>query len=69
MNHPMVEEIMWTGYPASMQEVEADHPVEDMFGDEILNERYFVFKNGDVVLEINLGHYAVQELGADEIEA
>jgi hypothetical protein len=70
MNDPIVEQIERTGYPIDLQEVTEDHPVEDMFGDEIMNNNiYFIFKNGDVVLAENFGHYAIQNLGAEELEA
>lgn len=37
----------------------ADHPIEDVFGDEICsNDVYFVFGN-DVVLEENLKTYLI----------
>ena len=69
-DHPMIEQVERTGYPTYLQQIENDTPVEDMFGDEIQqNDLYFVFKNGDVVLSQNLGHYAIQHLGADELEA
>ncbi|WP_338749852.1 YqaI family protein [Bacillus sp. FJAT-52991] len=69
-DHPMIEQIERTGYPAYLEEQVADTPIEDMFGDEILdNDIYFVFKNGDVVLSENLGHYAIVHLDADEVTA
>lgn len=70
MNHPIVEQIERTGFPEFMHEPESDHPVEDMFGDEIMsNDLYYVMKDGSIVLEQNLAEYAVQNLDAVEKQA
>lgn len=70
MDYPIIQQIERTGFPEYMQQREADQPVEDVFGDEIMsNDIYFVMKDGSIVLEQNLGEYAVQYMGALEKQA
>jgi len=70
MDHPIIQQIERTGFSEHFQERETDYPVEDIFGDEIMsNDIYFVMKDGSIVLEQNLGEYAVQYLNASEKQA
>ncbi|EEM02467.1 YqaI family protein [Bacillus pseudomycoides] len=47
----------------------ADHPIEDVFGDEILSgETYFVFGE-HIVLEENLKSYLIQHYSIDCFQA
>jgi hypothetical protein len=70
MDHPIIQQIERTGFPEYMQQREADHPVEDVFGDEIMsNDIYFVMKDGSIVLEQNLGEYAIEYMNAIEKQA
>ncbi|OAH53116.1 hypothetical protein AWH48_12225 [Domibacillus aminovorans] len=68
-DHTIIEQIERTSFPEYLREIE-DTPVEDMFGDEIMsNDIYFVMKDGSVVLEQNIGEYAVQYMDAIEKQA
>lgn len=68
MEHSIIQEIEHTGFP-ELRQVE-DHPVEDMFGDEIMkDDLYFIMKGGEIVLEQNLSEYAVKYLSAVETQA
>ncbi|MFL0365342.1 hypothetical protein ACH0BF_20250 [Pseudobacillus sp. 179-B 2D1 NHS] len=48
----------------------ADHPIEDLFGEEICaDDLYFIMPNGEIVLSHNLGDYMIKHLGATEKQA
>lgn len=78
MNHPVVERTMVTGYPdpsyltyedrqwsAIDHGVVADHPIEDMYGDEIqAGDKYFIDDAGRVVLQENFRDYLIDQCGA-----
>ncbi|KIL80702.1 YqaI family protein [Bacillus badius] len=47
-----------------------DHPIEDLFGEEICTkDLYFIMPGGEIVLSHNLGDYMVTHLGAIEKQA
>ncbi|MDW0113809.1 hypothetical protein QT711_11480 [Sporosarcina saromensis] len=80
MNHPAIEMAMKTGYPEidyldherfrNANYRTEEHPIEDMFGSEILTgDKYFIDASGKVVLFENYRDYLQEEAGAVFYEA
>ncbi len=78
MDHPTVSQIMTTGYPSQTyltyedrqwsaidHAVVADHPIEDMYGDEVrTGDKYFIDDAGRIVLQENFRDYLIDQCGA-----
>lgn len=62
MEHPMITQIMRTGYPKNMME-QPEHCGVDFFGTEILEGDDIVEHNGEIILQSNLEKYLEEELG------
>lgn len=83
MEHPMITETIRTGYPdqsyltyedrqwsAIDHSIVADHPIEDMYGDEIrTGDKYFIDDAGRVVLQENVRDYLMDQCGVVFYEA
>mgnify|MGYP001314738309 CR=1 FL=1 len=60
MNHPIIEQIMRTGYPN--MEALPEHVGIDYFGDEILNGDDIVEYDGEIILKDNLERFLTEVL-------
>ncbi|WP_433956955.1 YqaI family protein [Cytobacillus horneckiae] len=61
MDHPLVTQIVRTGYPNMIDQPE--HAGIDFFGDEILDGDEVVEYDGELVLVDNLNRYLSEEMG------
>jgi len=74
IEHPQITQAIATGYPTKeysdyeKNEIEhvEDHPVEDMFGTEIVpGDGYFIDSNGLVIFANNIEDYLIEVVGCE----
>lgn len=60
-DHPIIEQIESTGYPANMQEQSCG---TDVYGNEVLvGDEIVILPNGELLLEDSLEDYLMEHLG------